>query len=261
MLYLLAIGAYFAKHASAWNDDVGYDVYAMLALLGTTFWAMSTLCACVDRCPAIRRRLCVHPYRVNGAPRSGGHWFRERVFVPTVLANQLMLAACAGAAVPRVWTEHASRHWRDWDVPAPLSADVVSTAVQLLVYGVGFHVVFHVGHRVLHAVPWLRSFHVRHHGSLADCGVTSMYMHPVDALVEVVAPLLVPWLVLGLTPAAAAAAMCVVAVDATVTHSGYYVPYVLSNPTRHIEHHVNPGRHVHTFDLPWIGDVVGGDGK
>lgn len=253
MLHVIAVVLYFATHESEWQNA---SVCSFLMFAGVVFWASSGIHMILDRCSPIRQRFNVHPYRDHPMLQT----FPEGRYIPTILLNQVLFGGCTGYLVRSLWQPNVLI-WHDWhvrlDMPTPaLWLTVINLTVQLCAYGIGFHVIFHSGHRILHSVPWLRKYHLKHHSTLANCAMTALYMHPVDAAIEVVLPIVIPWIVFGMTPGAVAAAMCLTAIDGTVTHGGYSFRFLLSDPLHHIKHHINPTKCIGAIDFSFLYSSV-----
>jgi sterol desaturase/sphingolipid hydroxylase (fatty acid hydroxylase superfamily) len=237
MLHILAFTFYFTYVCEYVNRPSPSTLVELLPAIACVYWSSALAHMIMDRTPWFAR-WNVHPHSHARRPLS------EFSMLPSVVVNQCILGGS-------FWFVDSLNMWHASPSPSPSpspsqtawSAFVNQRALRTLVgvcaYGLAFHIVFHIGHVALHRIPALRRTHKQHHTTLANQAISSMYMHPIDAIVEIVLPTILPILLLDLTPASALAGTSLVALVGNITHGGYHIPYV-ADPTSHIGHHLIP---------------------
>ncbi len=107
-------------------------------------------------------------------------------------------------------------------------------------YALGYDLVFYAGHRAMHYFPFklYDSLHRLHHSSYATCGVSHHYMTPIDYLLEVILPAVIPLMVLGVYAPSFGMFLGIGGWNGVVVHSGWDLP-LCPNPTDHFTHHVH----------------------
>ncbi len=193
------------------------------------------------------------------------------VFVATVL---MML--CERARPGRTWPKVAGWLVRAWSVSVGqalvvlgfgVSFDAFLDAQRLFVLDrsarvwpvlVGYVVVtfvFYFWHRARHRTEWLwRLVHQFHHSPQRLEVITSFYKHPIEIVLNSVIAGSVLYLLCGLTPAQAAAALALCGLGELFYHWNVRTPrwlgYLIQRPEMHCEHHREGVHRFNYGDLP-----------
>ncbi len=110
----------------------------------------------------------------------------------------------------------------------------------VIVMTVGHDMLFYIFHRfVLHSPHFRFLRHDIHHTSKAHSGVSAMYMHPADFVLEIALPYLVPLVIAMRMNAVVVPAVTLAAgsVGGVVEHSGYNLTGMNIDTTTHFLHH------------------------
>ncbi len=122
--------------------------------------------------------------------------------------------------------------------------------------------VYYWWHRSRHEVPWLwQWFHQLHHSPQRIEVITSFYKHPFEIAANALLSSTVMYLLVGLTPAAAAGATLLTGLAELFYHwnvnSPHWLGYLIQRPESHCVHH-EEGAHTHNYgDLP-LWDILFG---
>lgn len=160
--------------------------------------------------------------------------------LPRVLGNQIFILLPLMVLCERLGLAYVG--------PATMSAGAF--VVSALAMSVGHDIVMYLTHRlILHNRRFRWMGHSVHHATMASRSISACYMSPIDFLLEIVLPFLVPLILIGgggsnvafhvLVPSAGA-------LGGLYEHSGYdfarskRFPSILYSSHAHGQHHLNP---------------------
>jgi len=146
--------------------------------------------------------------------------------------------------------------WDDWMVAhRPWSLDALGTELGALIGYLVITFIYYWWHRWRHEVGFLwRWVHQVHHSPQRIEVITSFYKHPVELLVNGVLSSAIVYLLVGLSPEAAAIAILVTGLAELVYHwnvrTPYWLGFVFQRPESHCVHHKTDHHAQNYGDLP-----------
>lgn len=176
------------------------------------------------------------------------HWWFRAILLNGIQAGVIYLSGIA---------------WDDWMLDRqkwPLAGSNTFGAALLGYFVLTF--VYYWWHRARHEFPFLwRWFHQLHHSPQRIEIVTSFYKHPFEIIANSILSSAVVFLILGLTPEAAAGAMLISGLAELFYHWNVSTPrwvgFLIQRPESHCVHH-QEGLHSYNYsDLP-IWDMLFG---
>lgn len=178
-------------------------------------------------------------------------WWGRAIIVNAMQAGVVYLAGLAWDA----WMKDHSV----WSIEAQWSLGATAGAI------VGYVIltfVYYWWHRARHEVPFLwRWFHQFHHSPQRIEVITSFYKHPFELLANGLLSSSVMFLLLGLSPAAAAGATLLSGLAELFYHWNVETPrwvgYLFQRPESHCVHHEEGRHHYNYGDLP-VWDILFG---
>jgi len=119
----------------------------------------------------------------------------------------------------------------------PETFTLAETLKWVAIYGLGYEIVFYIGHRMLHHNRQIyKKIHQQHHSSYGTSGLSHHYMHLLDFTLEVIFPGVIPMIILGAHGPAFVAFLGMGSWNGVCVHSGWDIP-LTPNPRHHFMHH------------------------
>ncbi|MCH8924292.1 MAG: sterol desaturase family protein [Planctomycetes bacterium] len=156
--------------------------------------------------------------------------------------------------------------WDDWmRENRPWSADALGQTGSIIVGYLAITFIYYWWHRLRHDLGWLwRIFHQVHHSPQRIEVITSFYKHPLEILANGVLSSAILYLLVGVSPQAAAMVVLITGLAELFYHwnvpTPYWLGFLIQRPESHCVHH-QEGLHSYNYaDLP-IWDMLFGTFK
>jgi len=151
---------------------------------------------------------------------------KDYQLLPYVVFNQMMMILIVNV----LYIPYCGRGWLKFNVPS-----LPWTFFEVFLYFLFYDLFFYYGHRFLH-LPAIYPIHKLHHMTFGTVGISGMYMHPIDAIFEIVMPGLMGPLIFNGHVVSVTIVTCLGAINSSHSHSGYSLPFLPSYKA-HYAHH------------------------
>jgi len=125
--------------------------------------------------------------------------------------------------------------------------------LELAAYYVMYDFTFYYGHRFLHWKPVYERLHKKHHLTKGSIGISGLYMHPLDLVLESIIPTMVGPILLNGHIVTMMVWSCIAGVNSPHSHGGYEFPFFPSTQNHYLHHKY----YIKNFGLGIFDDLHG----
>jgi methylsterol monooxygenase len=178
------------------------------------FWILGTSYMILDKTPYVNNK-------VNKVENK-----TEKEIIPQVIINNVLFGIYFN-----IYDSLSGRGLNKIEIPT-----LGELTFELLFYSICYEVVFYYGHRLLHHKWIYKYIHKKHHTTFANIGITALYMHPIDAFVEITMPFAVGLYLLDGHLMSALIFIVNGTIISVQSHSGYFSVFFPENRNHYLHH-------------------------